>query len=212
MLFKTFSAAVFGIDAYLVEVEVDVVPGFEGHFTVVGLPDIAVKESRERIRAALRNCGFDFPSGHVVTINLAPADTLLEQWTLHQAFASLPWPALGRKEKLEEYKSIVSQARSHAFHHGLPFDSTVEIDLSTSDVRAEKIRLFVPFGQKEGRGVHLKDQKLAEVLAEFSRAKERPVSQIFWKANLAVMHAACQLAEEVLSALVLIHNARRECA
>jgi len=138
--------------------------------------------------------------------------TLLEQWTLHQAFASLPWSALGRKEKLEEYKSIVSQARSHAFHHVLPFDSTVEIDLSTSDVRAEKIRLFVPFGQKEGRGVHLKDQKLAEVLAEFSRAKERPVSQIFWKANLAVMQAACKLAEAVLSALVLIHNGRRERA
>jgi Subunit ChlI of Mg-chelatase len=55
MLFKTFSAAVFGIDAYLVEIEVDVVPAFQGYFTVVGLPDIAVKESRERIRAALRN-------------------------------------------------------------------------------------------------------------------------------------------------------------
>jgi magnesium chelatase family protein len=41
---------------------------------VVGLPDIAVKESRERIRAVLRNCGFDFRSTHVVTINLAPAD------------------------------------------------------------------------------------------------------------------------------------------
>jgi magnesium chelatase family protein len=74
MLFKTFSAAVFGIDAYLVEVEVDVALAFEGHFTVVGLPDIAAKESRERIRAALRNCGFDFPATHAVTINLAPAD------------------------------------------------------------------------------------------------------------------------------------------
>jgi hypothetical protein len=138
--------------------------------------------------------------------------TLLEQWTLHQAFASLPWAALGRKEKLEEYKSIVSQARSHAFHHVLPFDSTVEIDLSTLDVRAEKIRLFVPFGQKEGRGVHLRDQKLAEVLAEFSRAKERPVSQLFWKANHAVMQAACRLSEQVLAALILMHDARREAA
>jgi hypothetical protein len=138
--------------------------------------------------------------------------TLLEQWTLHQAFASLPWAALGRKEKLEEYKTIVSQARSHAFHHVLPFDSTVEIDLSTLDVRAEKIRLFVPFGQKEGRGVHLRDQKLAEVLAEFSRAKERPVSQVFWKANHAVMQAACKLSEQVLAALILIHDARREAA
>ena len=61
MLFKTFSAAVFGIDAYLVEVEVDIGPSYQGNFNVVGLPDIAVKESRERIKSALRNCGFDFP-------------------------------------------------------------------------------------------------------------------------------------------------------
>src|ERR1700690_3734721 len=74
MLFKTFSAAVYGIDAYLVEVEVDVAPAYEGRFNVVGLPDNAVKESRERIRSALRNCGFDFPSTHAVTVNLAPAD------------------------------------------------------------------------------------------------------------------------------------------
>src|SRR6201997_1619868 len=74
MLFKTFSAAVFGIDAYLVEVEVDIGPGFQGCFSVVGLPDIAVKESRERIKSAVRNCGFDFPFTQIVTVNLAPAD------------------------------------------------------------------------------------------------------------------------------------------
>jgi magnesium chelatase family protein len=74
MLFKTFSAAVFGIDAYLVEVEVDVGSGRMGDFNVVGLPDIAVKESRERIKAALKNCGFDFPYPQSVTVNLAPAD------------------------------------------------------------------------------------------------------------------------------------------
>ena len=62
MLFKTLSAAVFGIDAYLVEVEVDVGSGRPGDFNVVGLPDVAVKESRERIKAALKNCGHDFPS------------------------------------------------------------------------------------------------------------------------------------------------------
>jgi magnesium chelatase family protein len=78
MLFKTFSAAVFGIDAYLVEVEVDIGPQ-QGQnnptpFTVVGLPDIAVKESRERIKSALRNCGFEYPLYQGVTVNLAPAD------------------------------------------------------------------------------------------------------------------------------------------
>jgi magnesium chelatase family protein len=74
MLFKSFSAAVYGIDAYLVEVEVDIGSGKMGEFVVVGLPDNAVKESRERIKSALKNCGFDFPSPQSVTVNLAPAD------------------------------------------------------------------------------------------------------------------------------------------
>jgi hypothetical protein len=74
MLFKVLSAAVYGIDAYPVEVEVDVGSSKMGEFTVVGLPDIAVKESRERIRSALKNCGYDFPFPQSVTVNLAPAD------------------------------------------------------------------------------------------------------------------------------------------
>jgi len=78
MLFKSLSAAVFGIEAYLVEVEVDVGSTKMGEFNVVGLPDIAVKESRERIKSALKNCGYDFPATHGVTINLAPADVRKE--------------------------------------------------------------------------------------------------------------------------------------
>lgn len=74
MLYKTLSAAVYGIDAYLVEVEVDIGSGKMNEFAVVGLGDIAVKESRDRIKAALKNCGFDFPAPQSVTINLAPAD------------------------------------------------------------------------------------------------------------------------------------------
>jgi magnesium chelatase family protein len=75
MLYKTLSAAVYGIDASIIEVEVDVsgIRCNEDHFTTVGLPDAAVRESRERIRAALKNCGYDIPPTHI-TINLAPAD------------------------------------------------------------------------------------------------------------------------------------------
>jgi magnesium chelatase family protein len=75
MLFKTLSAAVYGIDANIIEVEVDVsgIRLTDDHFTTVGLPDMAVRESRERIRAALKNCGYDIPPTHI-TINLAPAD------------------------------------------------------------------------------------------------------------------------------------------
>ncbi|MFQ5776999.1 MAG: YifB family Mg chelatase-like AAA ATPase [Terriglobia bacterium] len=74
MLFKTQSAALYGIDAYLVEVEVDLAQGGMGSFTTVGLPDAAVRESRERIKAAIKNCGFNFPSYQNITVNLAPAD------------------------------------------------------------------------------------------------------------------------------------------
>ncbi len=135
--------------------------------------------------------------------------TVDKQWALYRAFASLPWSALGRKEKLDEYQAIVSEARNHAFHHVLPFDATVEVDLSGWDVRAEKIRLFAPFGQKQGRGVRLKDQELADVFAEFSRARQRPVSNLFWEANLGVMDTACDLSQAVLDALVLTHLARK---
>src|SRR5215471_508041 len=75
MLFKTQSAAVYGIDASIIEVEVDVsaMRAQDDNFQTVGLPDAAVRESRQRIRAALRNCGYEIPLSQI-TINLAPAD------------------------------------------------------------------------------------------------------------------------------------------
>ena len=66
------SAAVFGVDAYPVDIEVDVSFGLP-HFTMVGLPDATVRESRDRVRSAIRNSGYDFPH-HRITVNLAPAD------------------------------------------------------------------------------------------------------------------------------------------
>jgi magnesium chelatase family protein len=82
MLFRTLSAAVYGIDANLVDVEVDLTPirneaDTAGTVIIVGLPDLAVRESRERIRAAINNSGFFFPF-HKTTINLAPADVRKE--------------------------------------------------------------------------------------------------------------------------------------
>ena len=72
MLARLESAAVFGVDACPVHVEVDVGLGLP-FFRMVGLPDASVRESRDRVRAAIRNSGFDFPP-HRVTVNLAPAD------------------------------------------------------------------------------------------------------------------------------------------
>ncbi len=73
MLSKVLSASIVGIDAYPVEVEVDISSRGLPHFSMVGLPDAAVKESRDRVRAALKNVGFSFPLKQI-TVNLAPAD------------------------------------------------------------------------------------------------------------------------------------------
>ncbi|MDD4901395.1 MAG: YifB family Mg chelatase-like AAA ATPase [Patescibacteria group bacterium] len=70
---KILSAAVVGLDAELVEVEADISNFPLGAFIIVGLPDTAVSESRERVRSAIKNSGFDFPK-RKVTVNLAPAD------------------------------------------------------------------------------------------------------------------------------------------
>ncbi|MEK6777983.1 MAG: YifB family Mg chelatase-like AAA ATPase [bacterium] len=72
MIAKVFSSSVVGLDATVVEVEVDLAMGLPS-FSVVGLPDAAVKESKERVRSAIKNSAQKFPS-HRITINLAPAD------------------------------------------------------------------------------------------------------------------------------------------
>ena len=76
-LFRTRSAAVFGIEAHAIDVEVDMYTGNPRDFITVGMPDTAVRESRERIKSALLNSGFGYPN-KAVTINLAPANVRKE--------------------------------------------------------------------------------------------------------------------------------------
>ena len=73
MLATSLTAAVVGVDAHLVRVEADTASGFP-KFTLVGLADSSVRESEGRIRAALRNCGYEFKWDRRITVNLAPAD------------------------------------------------------------------------------------------------------------------------------------------
>ena len=72
MLAKSFTCAVVGLEGFVVQVEVDISPGLP-RFTIVGLPDAAVQEARERVRAAIRNSGCEFPMRRI-TANMAPAD------------------------------------------------------------------------------------------------------------------------------------------
>ncbi len=72
MVVKCNSLGLFGIDSYIVEVEADVSKGVPA-FDIVGLPDASVKESKDRVRSSIKNCGFEFPSTRII-VNLAPAD------------------------------------------------------------------------------------------------------------------------------------------
>ena len=73
MLAKITSGAVIGLDAVPITVEVDIASQGLPSFTIVGLPDKAVEESRERVRSAIKNSGAEFPAKRI-TVNLAPAD------------------------------------------------------------------------------------------------------------------------------------------
>ena len=85
MLANVLSAAIVGVDAHLVDVEVDISSGLP-QFSIVGLPDATVRESRDRVRAALKNSGFHFPVKKI-TVNLAPANIKKEGAGLDLAIA-----------------------------------------------------------------------------------------------------------------------------
>jgi len=102
MLAKVMSCAVVGLEGVIVEVEVDISSGLPS-FTIVGLPDAAVQEARERVRAAIRNSGFTFPMKRIV-VNLAPAD-------LKKAGPAYDLPiAIGILLSSEQVSADVSQA------------------------------------------------------------------------------------------------------
>ena len=106
MLAKINSASLFGIDALRVEVEVDLASGLP-QFSTVGLAEGAVRESKDRIRAALKNCGYSFPAKKI-TINLAPADVKKEGsgYDLPMAVGILAAQGLIRFETLKEYLMV----------------------------------------------------------------------------------------------------------
>jgi magnesium chelatase family protein len=106
MLAKVNSAALYGIDALRVEVEIDLASGLP-QLATVGLPEGAVKESKDRIRAAVKNCGYNFPAKRI-TINLAPADIKKEgsAYDLPMAVGILAAEESIGKNLLDEYLLI----------------------------------------------------------------------------------------------------------
>src|SRR5215471_5710540 len=107
MLFKTRSAAVYGIEAYLVDVEVNISTGGNGQIVIVGLPDTAVRESKNRVLPAIRNNGFGAPYQKIV-INLGPADVKKEgsAFDLPMAIGVLGGYGLLAKQDVSDYLMV----------------------------------------------------------------------------------------------------------
>ena len=138
MLSRVLSSAVFGIDAYVVEVEVDIAQGLPA-FATVGLPEGAVKESKDRVKAAVKNCGYDFPSRRI-TVNLAPADIKKEgsSFDLPMAVGIMAATEVVQKAKLDQYfvlgeLSLDGQVK--------PIKGTLPIAVAARDARFRGILL-----------------------------------------------------------------------
>ena len=120
MLAKVLSASFFGVEGYLIDVEVDISNGLP-MFNIVGLGDIAISESKERVRASIKNSGFDFAPKRVV-VNLSPAHIRKEGSSFDLAIALGILTAYGHinDENIKNY--IEDQNNLHSY--GTRMDET----------------------------------------------------------------------------------------
>ena len=140
MFARVFSAAVYGIDGFSVEIEVNTGSAVKNVIVVVGLPDIAVKESQERVTTAIVNSGFRWPKGRTV-INLAPADVRKEgpSFDLPIALAMLAITMELEPERLEPYCVVGELALTGAVR---PVKGILPIALEAK--KAGRPKLIVP--------------------------------------------------------------------
>jgi magnesium chelatase family protein len=141
MFARVFSAAVYGIDGFSVEIEVNTGAAVKTVIVVVGLPDTAVKESQERVTTAIANSGYRWPKGRTV-VNLAPADMRKEgpSFDLPIALAMLAITTELEPERLEPYAAVGELALTGAVR---PVKGILPIALEAR--KAGRQRLIVPF-------------------------------------------------------------------
>ncbi len=170
MFTRVNSMGVFGIDAYRVFIEADISQGFPG-FDIVGLPDAAVKESRDRVKAALKNSGFYSPKGKI-TVNLAPADVRKEG-----SIYDLPIVVA----LLVATKQIKENSEDSAFIGEISLDGKIRavngiLPMAIAAKREGIKKFFVPFeNAREGAivdGIEIYPVKTLEQLAKHLSGEE----------------------------------------
>ena len=171
-LFKTRSAAVFGIDAYPVDVEVDLFrSGMARDFMLVGMPDAAVRESRERIKSALMNSGFGYPN-QAVTVNLAPAHVRKEGAGFDLPMALGILGAMGTFKGLDKHLSVGELSLDGAIR---PVRGALSVAVCAREQRVENLILPAENASEAAvvEGVKVYGVKhLAEVVALLTKPEE----------------------------------------
>ena len=149
MLFKTRSAAVYGIEAYLVDVEVNLTTGGNGQTVIVGLPDTAVRESKNRVLPAIRNNGYGAPYQKIV-INLGPADVKKEgsAFDLPMAIGILGGFGLLAKQDVSDYLMVGELSLDGKLR---PVKGVLSIAMLARDRKIP--HLLVPLGNAREAGV-----------------------------------------------------------
>jgi magnesium chelatase family protein len=171
-LFKTRSAAVFGIDAYPVDVEVDLFrSGMARDFMLVGMPDAAVRESRERIKSALMNSGFGYPN-QAVTVNLAPAHVRKEGAGFDLPMALAILGAMGIFKGLDNHLAVGELSLDGAIR---PVRGALSVAVCAREQRIENLILPAENASEAAvvDGIKVYGVKhLAEVVAMLSKPDE----------------------------------------
>jgi magnesium chelatase family protein len=149
MIAKVYSASVLGINAYKVEVEVNLAKGLPRHSVIVGLPDSAVKEARERVEASIKNSNFAFPT-HRITVNLAPADIRKEGslFDLPIALGILTAQKIIEKKRIEEFLIVGELSLNGKINK---IKGVLPITLEAKNLGFKK--LILPYENKKEGGV-----------------------------------------------------------
>ncbi|HKD05258.1 MAG TPA: YifB family Mg chelatase-like AAA ATPase [Bryobacteraceae bacterium] len=171
-LFKTRSAAVYGIDAHPVDVEVDLFrSGMARDFMLVGMPDTAVRESRERIKSALMNSGFGYPN-QAVTVNLAPAHVRKEGAGFDLPMALAILGAMGTFKGLDKHITVGELSLDGAIR---PVRGALSVAVCAREQKIENLILPAENAAEAAvvEGVRVFGVKhLAEVVALLTRPEE----------------------------------------
>src|ERR1700746_3233799 len=171
-LFRTRSAAVFGIEAHLIDVEVDMYAGGSARdFITVGMPDTAVRESRERIKSALLNSGFGYPN-KAVTINLAPANVRKEGAGFDLPMAMGIMGAMGSVGSLDRHLLVGELSLDGTIR---PIRGALSVAVCARTSRIPNLILPADNAAEAAvvEGVHVYGMRhLAEVVALLSRPEE----------------------------------------